>query len=91
MKSVRNLIETRYGSFYATIKYSARDKVYFVSVPAFPGVLTEARSLSEAKKYAREVIELQCLAALDDEKIVIDDTLRAYGRFARAGALALAA
>lgn len=89
MKS-KHLIETRYGSFYATIAYSARDKVYFVSISAFPGVLTEARSLSEARKFAKEVIELQCLAALDDEKIVIDDTRQVYGRFVRAGAVAVA-
>jgi len=90
MKSVKNLIETRYGSFYAVIAYSARDKVYFVSIPAFPGVMTEARSLPEAKKFAKEVIELQCLAALDEKKIVIDDTRHVHGHFARAGALAVA-
>lgn len=91
MKSVKYLIETRYGSFYAIIAYSVRDKVYFVSIPAFPGVLTEARSLPEAKKYAREITELQCLAALDDGKIVIDDTRHAHGRFVHSGALALVA
>ncbi|KKU58773.1 MAG: hypothetical protein UX81_C0016G0012 [Parcubacteria group bacterium GW2011_GWA2_47_12] len=90
MKSVKNLIETRHGSYYATVAYSARDKVYFVSIPAFPGVMTEARSLIEAKKFAREVIELQCLAALDEGKIVIDDTRQVHGRFVRAGALAVA-
>ena len=90
MKSVKNLIGTRYGSFYATITHSVRDKVYFVSIPAFPGVMTEARSLVEAKKFAKEVIELQCLAALDDGKIVIDDTRQVHGRFIRAGALAVA-
>lgn len=90
MKSVKNLIETRHGAFYATIAYSARDKVYFVSIPAFPGIMTEARSLSEAKKFAKEVIELQCLAALDAGKIVIDDMHQAHGRFVRAGALAIA-
>jgi predicted RNase H-like HicB family nuclease len=90
MKSTKYLIETRYGSFYATIAYSARDKVHFVSIPAFPGVLTEARSLTEAKKFAKEVIELQCLAALDDGKMVVDDTRQVHGRFVRAGVLAVA-
>lgn len=90
MKSIKSLIETRHGSFYATIVYSVRDKVYFVSIPAFSGILTEARSLLKAKKFAKEVIDLQCLSALDEGKIVIDDMRRAYGRFARAGALALA-
>lgn len=90
MKSVKSLIETRHGSFYAVIAYSARDKVYFVSIPAFPGVMTEARSSTEAKRFAREVIELQCLAALDDGKMVIDDTRQVHGRFVRAGVLAVA-
>jgi len=90
MKSVKNLIETRYGSFYATIAYSARDKVYFVTIPAFPGVMTEARSLTKAKRFAKEVIELQCLAALGDGKMVIDDTRQVHGRFVRAGVLATA-
>ena len=91
MKSLKNLVETRYGSFYATVVYNAREKVYFVSVQAFPGIITEARSRAEAKKFAKEIIELQCLAALDDGKIVIDDTRRVHGRFVRSGALALAA
>lgn len=89
-KTVKNLIETRYGSYYATIAYSAHDKVYFISIPAFPGVMTEARSLSEAKKFAKEIIELQYLAAIDDGKIVIDDTRQVHGRLVRAGALAVA-
>ncbi len=90
MKSVKNLIETRYGSYYATIVYSKRDKVYFISIPAFPGILTEALSLSEANKFAKEVIELQCLAALEEGKIIIDDTRLAHGRLVRSGVLALA-
>lgn len=91
MKSLKNLIETRYGSFFMVVKFSARDKVYFISLPAFPGVTTEARSTQEAKKFAKEVIELQCMAALDDGKIIIDDTRRVHGRYVRSGALALVA
>ncbi len=79
------LIKTRYGDFYALIWFSARDKVYFVSIPAFPSILTEGLSLREAKKYAGEVIELQCLAALDERKIIVDDTKRVHGKFARSG------
>lgn len=91
MKIEKHIIATRYGDFYAAISYSARDKIYFVSIPAFPGVLTEAESLLEAKKFAREITELQCLAALDEGKMVVDDTRRVYGNFVRSGALAVAA
>lgn len=86
----RYLIKTKYGDFYALVWFGKREKVYFVSIPAFPKVLTEARSLKEAKKYATEVIELQCLAALDERKIVIDDTRRVHGRFPRSGVFSVA-
>ena len=87
MKSIKPLIETKYGSFYAKITYSSRDRVYFVTIPTFPGVMTEAKTLPVAKRYAKEIIELQCLDALDENKIVIDDTHRAYGKLARSGPL----
>ncbi len=90
MKSVKNLVETRYGSFFVSIVYRARERIYIIAIPAFPGIVTEARSLSEAKKFAKEVIELQCLAAIEEGKIVIDDTRKVYGKFVRSGALALA-
>lgn len=65
------LIKTKYGEYYTLIWYGSRERVYFVSVPAFPGVLTEARTLSEAKKYAAEVIELQYLATIDQGKLAL--------------------
>lgn len=72
-------VRTKYGEFQAIVEHSKRDKVYFVSAPAFPGILTEAHTIPEAKKYAREIIELQCLAAFDGGKVVIDDTNHVYG------------
>lgn len=90
MKSSKPLIETRYGSFFAKITHSVRDEVYQVTIPTFPDVLTEARTITEAKKYAKEVIELQCLAALAEGKIVIDDTHHAHGKLVRSGPLAVA-
>lgn len=85
-------IKTAYGTFQADISYSKRDRAYRVSAPAFPGVLTNAWSLVEAKKFAREIIELQCLAAFDDGKLVIDDTGRVYGskKLTRPGVIAVA-
>ena len=84
-------IKTKYGVFEALIWLDKREKVYFVSVPAFPGVLTEAQSLAEGKKYAGEVIELQCLAAFDEGKIIVDDTKQAHGKLVRSGALSVVA
>ena len=88
---IKYSIKTRYGEFQAMIWHDKKEKVYFVSIPAFPGVLTEARTLSEAKKYAAEVIELQCLAALEEGKIVVDDTKRVRGKFVRSGAFSVVA
>lgn len=84
-------IKTKYGAFQAMIWNDKKERVYFVSIPAFPGVLTEARNLAEAKRYASEVIELQCLAALEEGKIVVDDTKRVRGKFVRSGAFSVVA
>ncbi|MEK7628690.1 MAG: hypothetical protein AAB421_04730 [Patescibacteria group bacterium] len=86
-------VKTRYGEFRAVADYSKKDKVYHVHAPAFPGILTNADTLGEAKRYAREIIELQCLAAFDDGKVVIDDMNRIFGvnkRPMRAGVVVLA-
>ena len=79
-KKMKYLIKTKYGEYYALVWFGIREKVYFVSIPAFPDILTEARSITEAKKYAADVIELQCLAAVEEGKLVIDDTRRIYGK-----------
>lgn len=85
------LIATRFGSFYARIVERKREGVFAVSIPAFPDAMTEARTLTEAKKFAAEVIELQCRDALDDNKLVIDDLHQAHGAYARAGTLNVSA
>ncbi|MEK9179327.1 MAG: hypothetical protein AAB893_02560 [Patescibacteria group bacterium] len=86
-KKEKYLIKTQYGEYYALIWFGVKERVYFVSIPAFPDVLTEARSVAEAKKYATDVIELQCLAAIDNGKLVIDDTRRIYGKRVYSGAV----
>ena len=55
-KKEKYLIKTQYGEYYALIWFGVKERVYFVSIPAFPDVLTEARSVAEAKKYANDVI-----------------------------------
>ena len=84
-------IKTRYGEFQAMIWHDKKANVFFVSIPAFPGILTEARTLAEAKKYAAEVIELQSLDALEDGKIIVDDTRRVYGKIMRPGEFSVTA
>ena len=83
-------IKTKYGVFDAIIWLDKREDRYFVTIPAFPGVMTEARSLVEAKKYAGEVLSLECMEALEQGKLVVDNTKRIYGTSVRAGALSVA-
>jgi len=54
-------IKTTCGEFQAAIRYDPTENLYFVSIPAFPGTLTEARTLTEAKQYAKEVVTLHVL------------------------------
>lgn len=82
-------IKTKYGEFQADISLDKK-KVYFVTIPAFPGPMTEARTLVEAKRFAAELIELECLEALHQGKVVVDDTRRVYGKSVRSGAVSLA-
>ncbi len=83
-------IKTKYGEYQATIWWSSKEKVFFVTLPAFPGPMTEARSLAEAKRYAEDIIELECLNALEAGKVVVDNTHRIYGKAVRPGAVSLA-
>ena len=88
---IKYSIKTKYGEFQAMIWRDEKEGIYLVSIPAFPGILTEPRTLAESKKYAAEVIELQSLAALEDGKVIVDDTRRVYGKSIRSGALAVVA
>lgn len=49
------LITTRFGSFYARISERKREGVFAVSIPAFPDVMTEARTLAEAKNLPQKL------------------------------------
>lgn len=83
-------IKTKCGIFDALISFDRQENRYFVTLPAFPGVMTEARSLFEAKKYAGEIITLACLDALDQGKLVVDNTKHVYGNSVGPGAVTLA-
>ena len=84
------LIKTKYGSFQAEIWFNGKEKVYFIKIPAFPGPMTEAQTLTEAKRYAGELIELEALEALEHGKAIIDDTRRVYSKSIQSGVVTLA-
>ncbi len=83
-------IKTKYGEFQALIWLDKKENVYFVTIPAFSGPMTEARSLTEAKRYALELIELECLNALEEGKIIVDDQRKVYGKVIQPGAFSFA-
>lgn len=53
-------IKTNCGSFICHFTTDGNDPGYTVTVPSLKGVVTEGRTLIEAKKMAREAIELHC-------------------------------
>ena len=77
-------IQTRNGTFRTMIWWHRGDKAYLVRVPSLPGTVTFGRSFKDAKKMARDAIELYCSVMLDQGKIIIDDTGRVIGRLPRA-------
>ena len=73
-------IKTKEGVFNAKIWLDKNDNVYLVQGINFPEVVTFGKTLSEAKKMAKEAFKLYCECVLDDNKIIIDDERRAIGR-----------
>jgi len=60
------LIQTRFGSFECLFESNAPDKGYTVTVPKIKGVVTFGGNVGEAKKMAKEAIELHCECLLKD-------------------------
>ena len=67
------LIATQFGAFRVKFVWDARDKAYLVSIPRLPGAVTFGTSFTEAKKMAKEVIELHCDCLIDEGELVRDD------------------
>ncbi len=72
-------IKTKDGNFKVAIWLDKKDGVYLVKGITLPDVITFGRSLTDAKKMAREAIELYCACAIDDKKIVIDELRKVIG------------
>ncbi|OGY62883.1 MAG: hypothetical protein A2745_01965 [Candidatus Harrisonbacteria bacterium RIFCSPHIGHO2_01_FULL_44_13] len=82
MDSVKKefVIKTKNGSYRVIIWRDKSDKAYLVKVPSLPGVVTFGKSLAEAKKMAKDAIELYCDCQADEGKIVVDDERRVVGK-----------
>ena len=73
-------IKTKDGDFKVSIWFDARDKAFLVKGITLPEVVTFGRTLNEAKKMAREALELYCQCVIDDHQLVIDESGKAIGK-----------
>jgi len=73
-------IETKRGTFEAVFRWDKKDKAYIVSVPSLSGVVTFGKNLKDAKRMAKDAIELYCQCLIDEGNIIIDDEKRAVGK-----------
>ncbi len=78
-----HLIRTKYGSFQVSIWYDKRDKTYLVETHGFDKTMTFGASLMDAKRMAKDLIELLVESAMDEGNIVINRAMRAIGRKVR--------
>ena len=69
-------LHTKQGTFKVKFEWDARDRAYLVTIPSLPGAITFGTSLQEAKKMARDVIELHCECLVEEGNLVIDDEKR---------------
>lgn len=58
-------IKTAFGVFECLFEPNTPEKGYTVTVPKLKGVVTCGDTLTEAKKMAREAIELHCACLLE--------------------------
>ncbi|MEK7208451.1 MAG: type II toxin-antitoxin system HicB family antitoxin [Patescibacteria group bacterium] len=86
-------INTKHGFFSVSIWYDVRDKAYLVRALNLPDVVTFGKTLAEAKRMAKDALELYCDSVTEQGKIVIDDARKIIGPLpkSRAGVFSLQA
>ena len=77
-------IQTKNGMYKILVWFDARDKAYLVKVPSLPDVVTFGKNLGEAKRMAKDAIELYCDCMIDEGRIVVDDRDRVFGKIPKA-------
>jgi predicted RNase H-like HicB family nuclease len=79
-------VKTLFGTFECIFELNKPEKGYTVTVPRVRGVVTCGDTLAEAKKMAKEAIELHC-ECLVEEGLA---ELKIYRKHIRSGAHAVA-
>lgn len=66
-KTNKNIqIKTIFGTFNCLFESNAPDKGYTVTCFKVPGVVTFGLNLSDAKRYAKEALELHCECLIEE-------------------------
>lgn len=79
VKKLALSIETKRGTYEAIFRWDVKDKAYIVNVPSLSGVVTFGKNLKDAKRMAKDAIELYCEYLIEDGNIIIDDQEKAVG------------
>lgn len=66
MKRRITLVQTVFGVFECLFESNAPEKGYTVTVPKLKGIVTCGDTLPEAKRMAKEAIELHCECLIED-------------------------
>ena len=83
-------IVTKHGAYRVHMWWDAKDKAYLVKVPSLPNVVTFGKTLIDVKRMAKDAIELYCSCMIDDDKIIIDDERRVFGKMPHARVMSIA-
>ena len=89
MSKKTHTIQTKYGDFSVQIWYDPRDKAYLVETKGFDRTMTFGATITEAKRMAKELIELLVESAMDEGKVVVDEKMRILGQRVKPGTLEL--
>ena len=73
-------IRTKHGSYQVVIWLDKKDNAYLVKGISLPEVVTCGINLAEAKRMAKDALELYCDCSIAEGKIVVDDQRKVFGQ-----------
>ena len=79
MRKKEYIIDTKHGTYQVRIWRDEREKVYLVRIPAFPELATFGTSLADAKRMAKDIVQLHCACLIREGNLVVDDGRRVAG------------
>lgn len=73
-------VKTRTGSFRVVVWWDEKDRTYLVKVPSLPEVVTFGTSIIDAKRMAKDAVELYCDCEVGEGNLIIDDLKNIIGK-----------